>query len=60
MPSLKRKPSLKVHQPSDDERKEDRLDYLLGKVATGGQESLTSSEKRELQKLSKYYQDKRR
>ncbi|WP_442483876.1 rhomboid family intramembrane serine protease [Aeoliella sp. SH292] len=61
MPSFKRKPPLRVHRPSDnDQRKEDRLDELLGKVATGGQESLTSSEKRELQKLSKYYQDKRR
>lgn len=60
MPSFKRKPPLKVHRPSDDERKEDRLDYLLGKVATGGQESLSSSEKRELQRLSKYYQDKRK
>jgi membrane associated rhomboid family serine protease len=60
LPSFKRKPPLKVHRPSNEERNEDRLDQLLAKVATSGQESLTSSEKRELQKLSKFYQDKRR
>lgn len=60
LPSFQRKPSLRVHDPSSDEQKEERLDELLGKVAAGGQESLTSSERRELQRLSKYYQNKRR
>ena len=62
LPSFKRKPPLRVHRPSEDEdtATEKRLDELLAKVATGGQESLTSSERRELQKLSKHYQQKRR
>lgn len=61
LPSFKRSPSLRVHRPSDnkDAKMENRLDELLGKVSVGGQDSLTSSEKRELNKLSKYFQQKR-
>lgn len=60
MPSFKRKPPLKVHRPSDEQRMQDRLDELLGKVSRNGQDSLTTKERRELEKLSKHYQNKRR
>ncbi len=61
MPSFKRKPKLRVHRPDNqDEKNERRLNELLDKVNAGGQDSLSSSERRELQKLSKYYQDKRK
>ncbi|MCO6043991.1 rhomboid family intramembrane serine protease [Aeoliella sp. ICT_H6.2] len=61
MPSLKRRPKLKVHRPENQEdKKKLRLDQLLEKIAASGQDSLSSSERRELQKLSKYYKDKRR
>lgn len=61
MPSLKRRPKLKVHRPdSQQDKNERRLDELLEKVAASGQDSLTAGERRELQKLSKYYRDKER
>ena len=61
MPSFKRRPKLKVHRPENQEdKKKLRLDQLLEKIAASGQDSLSSSERRELQKLSKYYKDKRR
>jgi membrane associated rhomboid family serine protease len=61
-PSFKRKPPLRVHRPSVDQedKNEKRLNQLLDKVHQGGQDSLTASERRELQKLSKHYQNKRR
>lgn len=60
MPSFKRKPPLRVHRPSEEDRTQERLDELLGKVSHGGQDSLTAKERRELEKLSKHYQNKRR
>jgi len=62
MPRFRRKPPLRVHRPEPDQvdRHSKRLDELLGKVHEHGQESLTASEQRELRKLSKHYQNKRR
>ncbi len=62
LPSFERKPPLRVHRPPADEedKTEKRLNELLDKVHVGGQDSLTASESRELQKLSKHYQNKRR
>lgn len=61
LPSFGRSPSLRVHRPSVDKdaQMEARLDELLGKVGAGGQDSLSASEKRELNKLSKHFQQKR-
>ena len=61
LPSFKRKPPLRVHRPPVEQvdKREERLNELLDKVHTGGQDSLTSSERRELQELSKHYQQKR-
>ena len=60
LPSFKRKPPLRVHRPPvEEDKNERRLNELLDKVHRGGQDSLTDSERRELKKLSKYYQNKR-
>lgn len=62
LPSLKRKPPLRVHRPPADEedKNEKRLNQLLEKVSAVGQDNLTARERRELQQLSKHYQKKRR
>ncbi len=62
MPSFKRKPPLRVHRPPTDEedKNEKRLNELLEKVSAVGQDNLTARERRELQQLSRHYQQKRR
>jgi membrane associated rhomboid family serine protease len=59
--SMKRRPKLRVHEP--DEEEDDltqKVDAILEKIQAQGQDSLTWSERRLLQRASKKAQEKRR
>jgi len=63
-PRLSRKSKLRVHDPSDDDKKDDtdgddRVDDILRKIQEHGQESLTWRERRILERASREYQKKR-
>lgn len=74
LPSFKRRPNLRVLSEDDDDdaprgptraeraqiKAEQRVDDLLKKIADNGQDSLTSSERRELEKASKRYRNRPR
>jgi hypothetical protein len=61
MPSLQRKPPLRVHRP---EQQEEQLtaeaDAILEKIGREGQDSLTAHERRTLEEYSRRMQQKRR
>lgn len=60
MPKLRRRPPLRVHQPTDDEEEtEDAVDHILRKIREHGQDSLTGQERRILEEASREYQKKR-
>ena len=62
LPSLKRRPNLKIHTVDDEPATpaDDQLDEVLAKIQREGQDSLTSAERRILDKASRRYQQKRR
>jgi membrane associated rhomboid family serine protease len=58
---LKRGPKLRVHEPEEEEDNlTQKVDAILEKIQAQGQDSLTWSERRLLQKASKKAQEKRR
>jgi membrane associated rhomboid family serine protease len=58
---LKRGPKLRVHEPEEEEDDlTQKVDAILEKIQAQGQDSLTWSERRLLQKASKKAQEKRR
>jgi len=60
LPKPRRGPKLRIHEPSERESEtEQKVDEILKKIQEQGQESLTRSEKRTLEKASKEYQDRR-
>lgn len=63
LPSLKPKPRLRVHQEEPEESEEDKLaaevDRILAKINSQGSDSLTSREKRLLERASREYKDRR-
>ncbi|MEX2186536.1 MAG: rhomboid family intramembrane serine protease [Pirellulales bacterium] len=61
MPSLKRKPPLRVHRPQPQESQlSDEADAILEKIGRFGQDSLTPSERRVLEEYSRRMQQKHR
>lgn len=58
---LKRKPKLRVHREDDEPSSpgEDRVDEILRKIQSQGQDSLTSEERKVLEKASRRYQKRR-
>jgi hypothetical protein len=63
--SLKRRsrPKLRVHEPDDPEERDDlatQVDAILQKIQEQGQDSLSRSERRLLEKASRQYQQKRK
>ena len=61
LPKLKRRPPLRVLDPSDDEddATEDVVDNILRKIREHGQDSLTRQERRILEEASREYQKRR-
>ncbi|MCA9241532.1 MAG: rhomboid family intramembrane serine protease [Planctomycetales bacterium] len=63
LPTLKPKPRLRVHQEdseeSDDEKLAAEVDRILAKINSHGADSLTSREKRLLERASREYKDRR-
>ncbi len=60
LPSLRRRPRLKVHQPAkDDEDLSAEVDRILEKIHREGEESLTRRERRTLEDASRKYQRRR-
>jgi len=61
LPKLGRRPSLRVHNPSDDldEGADDTVDHILRKIREHGQDSLTRQERRILEEASREYQKRR-
>lgn len=60
LPRLKRRPNLKIHDPSSDERRlNQRVDEILAKISLEGEQSLTKEERRVLQDASRRYQRRR-
>ncbi|MCG8449978.1 MAG: rhomboid family intramembrane serine protease [Pirellulales bacterium] len=59
-PKLPRsRPNLRIHEPTEQNREMDRqVDAILKKIQDQGQESLTASERRLLEKASREYQRK--
>jgi membrane associated rhomboid family serine protease len=63
MPSLKRKPPLRVHRPPQHPQEEQlsaQADAILEKIGRQGQDSLTPNERRVLEEYSRQMQQKRR
>lgn len=61
LPSLKRKPPLRVHRPqAQDEQLTAEADAILEKISRQGQDSLTPRERRVLEEYSRQMQQKRR
>lgn len=68
MPSLKRRPNLRVHRDEDDEpdadpagrKLDEQLDRVLAKIKAHGQDSLTRQEKRILEQASRRAQRRQR
>jgi membrane associated rhomboid family serine protease len=61
--SLRPKPRLRVHEPDDEDEQDDlagQVDKILEKIQQQGQDSLTRSERRLLEKASRQYQQKRK
>lgn len=63
--SIRRKPKLRVHEPDEDVEDEEsdlsrKVDEILQKIQDQGQDSLTWSERRLLEKASRRYQQKRK
>ncbi|TWT30432.1 Rhomboid family protein [Posidoniimonas corsicana] len=65
LPSLKRRPKLRVHTAPDDEQNEsqdklrDEVDRILKKISDQGSDSLTSKEKRLMQRASREFKGRR-
>lgn len=62
LPSFKSKPKLRVHQEEDDvptDPDDKQLDAVLAKIQREGQDSLTASERRVLQRASRRYKQRR-
>lgn len=61
---LRSRPKLRVHEPDDEDDEPDDLgrqvDEILAKIKDHGQDSLTRSERKLLEKASRAYQQKRR
>ncbi len=60
---LRSKPRLRVHEPDDEGEQDDlgrKVDEILQKIQEHGQDSLTKSERRLLEKASRQYQQKRK
>jgi len=55
----KRRPQLKVHAPDADDLLREQVDEILAKIQLHGQESLTRSERKILEKASRQYQQRR-
>jgi hypothetical protein len=61
MPTMRRRPALRVHEPDDAEDDlSARVDAILKKIQDEGQDSLTWNERRILEKASRRYQEKRK
>jgi membrane associated rhomboid family serine protease len=60
LPNWKRKPRLRVHEPDEEDDLSQKVDAILQKIQEQGQESLTWSERRTLEKASRQYQEKRK
>jgi membrane associated rhomboid family serine protease len=62
LPSLRRRPKLRVHEPEEDEEDEISVKVvaILQKIQDHGQDSLTWNERRILEKASRRYQEKRK
>jgi membrane associated rhomboid family serine protease len=61
--SLRPKPRLRVHEPDDEDEEHDlasQVDKILQKIQEQGQDSLSRSERRLLEKASRQYQQKRK
>jgi hypothetical protein len=63
--SMRRGPKLRVHEPDEDAEDEEddlsrQVDAILQKIQDHGQDSLTWSERRLLEKASRKYQQKRK
>lgn len=56
---LSGKPNLKIHKPGKDEQLQKQADQILQKIADQGEASLTSKERRVLNKYSKSVRNKR-
>jgi len=56
----RRKPDLRVHAPSDEDSTDDELDAILKKIQEQGRDSLTWRERRQLEKASREYQQRRK
>jgi membrane associated rhomboid family serine protease len=61
MPRLRRRPPLRVHDPTEDEEdaSDEVVDNILRKIRERGQDSLTAQERRILQEASREYQKRR-
>ncbi|NOY42328.1 MAG: rhomboid family intramembrane serine protease [Planctomycetes bacterium] len=60
LPRPRNRPSLRIHDPAEPNPKtEQKVDEILKKIQAEGQDSLTRSERRILEKASKEYRDKR-
>lgn len=59
LPKLGGRPSLRVHDPADDDDAEDVVDNILRKIRERGQDSLTAQERRILEEASREYQKRR-
>lgn len=60
---LRTRPKLRVHEPDEDDEPDDltqQVDAILDKIRAQGQESLTRSERKLLEKASRQYQQKRK
>jgi membrane associated rhomboid family serine protease len=55
-----RKPQLRVHHPDPEEALGEQVDRILEKIQTQGQDSLTRSERKILEKASRQYQQRRK
>lgn len=61
MPSLKRRPKLKIHREEPaSEKSDEQVDEILRKIQEEGQESLTAKEQKILQQASQRYQRRNR
>lgn len=60
LPTLRRRPKLRVHQPTAEDREDTELDDVLRKIRQQGQDSLTRQERRILERASKEFQQRRR
>jgi membrane associated rhomboid family serine protease len=59
LPQIKSGPKLHIHEPTrQDSKTEQALDQILKKIQAEGQDSLTRSERRTLEKASKEYRKK--